>query len=168
MAPVSSDAMGATRVVHLYEFGNLASAKRSNLRADSLDGPIPPSDPLKGLNLSEFETRFQYLRRVSPDYVISRNIARHDRPRTDHRAISDADARENRCPVAYPDIVADFSASLGARVTILSRKEISKCDSERKRGDPLGIVLAAAENTHALGYRAKRSYGDAVLFMPQT
>ena len=83
-----------------------------NILPNFIDRPIPPSQSQQAVDRIRIEPLTDLACRHSAHDRISRNIFRHDSPRSDDRAVADMNASQDDRLESDPDIVADNDIAL--------------------------------------------------------
>ncbi len=78
-----------------------------NILPNLFDRPIPPLQSQQAVDRIRIEPLTDLARRHSADDRVSRNIFRHDSPRSDDRAVADMNTGQDDRLESDPDVVAD-------------------------------------------------------------
>ena len=119
--------------------------KQREVFADLLEGPVPPADLEKGLDLVCLQPVFDDSRRNAANQRIGRHVAGHNRAGGDDGAIANSNAREDHCIDADPHVISHFDTALGPSVCV--RKVAETDRSQGKSRDTVQTVFPEDKRT---------------------
>ncbi len=101
-------AVGWRCTVPLAERFDVTVLKIGQIRQQFLQRPVPPGNALEMCGDSRCKAHTQWPGRNTAHDAVGRDVFRHDCTRSQHRTITNGDARQHNYAVTYPHIVTDY------------------------------------------------------------